>query len=688
MADNYQTIFGTTPISEPSTKGFDSGTPVSVNTEVNQGIGNLLTGIAQTIKQTTEFGTEIAMQSAEDDANDVLVKELEAMGPGGGAYLNELRKKHNWANNLSNETVRNLRLSKLRTELRAKHRGSKARAIIDGVFKNTIGTASPAGSIMDEATRTERAATAARIAKHKEDLATAERMNLTVFNNGKVDEAATIKTLRSIQATTGTYLAAKNSLKGGGGGSVAATTKFRGKLLSTFNTIRDNSVQETGIRIASLLTAHKDANEIQKPVIAAQIGNVIEGMRSRIEKQFRDSGGSYLSEAEMAYITDEPMQIWRTLTRGTELQDAWIEGKLVEKEQMDVLLGVTDLITKGAIASYPTLRILNNLTGTFGSSTAQMALDAIGTTQNDLKNVVAALGKTQTKEIQLAFEVLQDPKKFQNLSKDEKKILGLPVNQLLKKANEVHSATKEEKGTDAANEVCAGLLTTAAGCITNFDSQDNKEAILTSLTSNNVVSVLDKLMKDPSKKDVVHKTLRVINEETARTIGDKIKKVVENTQNEFGVNLEKGDLVWTDVGIDFSDAGKKKLEAQGWDIERTSIDDLVDDTVDTDEWLNRLGNISHLVGPEDKKTGKKLSKSQWLNGMVGRMLDTAIDGTPYERGWFNWGGFPDAKAGEPEGEGTSLGIIPEGTSVTKGPVKGLHKGSDADKVRRLSWQNQ
>ena len=470
MADNYQTIFGTTPISEPSTKGFDSGTPVSVNTEVNQGIGNLLTGIAQTIKQTTEFGTEISMQSAEDDANDVLVKELEAMGPGGGAYLNELRKKHNWANNLSNETVRNLRLSKLRTELRAKHRGSKARAIIDGVFKNTIGTASPAGSIMDEATRTERAATAARIAKHKEDLATAERMNLTVFNNGKVDEAATIKTLRSIQATTGTYLAAKNSLKGGGGGSVAATTKFRGKFLSTFNQIKASSVQETGIRIASLLTAHKNANEIQKPVIAAQIGNVIEGMRSSIEKKFRDSGGSYLSEAEMAYITDEPMQIWRTLTRGTELQDSWVEGKLVEKEQMNVLLGVTELITKGTIASKAPLAALQQLKGHFGDRMSDIILGSIGDIQSSLRDVVSELGTTQSQQVKLAFEVLRDPKKFQNLSKDEKKILGLPVNQLLKKSNEVHSATKKEKGTDAANEVCAGLLTTAAGCITTFDS--------------------------------------------------------------------------------------------------------------------------------------------------------------------------------------------------------------------------
>ena len=81
--------------------------------------------------------------------------------------------------------------------------------------------------------------------------------------------------------------------------------------------------------------------------------------------------------------------------------------------------------------------------------------------------------------------------------------------------------------------------------------------------------------------------------------------------------------------------------------------------------------------------------------MVGRMLDTAIDGTPYERGWFNWGGFPDAKADKPEGKRTSLDIIPEGSSVKNEPVKGLHEGSYKEKVnkkagegRRLLWQKQ
>ena len=643
---NYQTIFGTTPISEPSTKGFDSGIQKSVNTEVDQGIGNLLVGVAQSAKQITDFGVEIGMQSAEADANDVLTQELQAMGPGGGEYLQQLKKKFGLAQGTSNETTRNLRLSKLRAELRAKHTGTKARVAIDRVYQQTIGITNPAGSIMDEANKTERAAMVARLAKHKEQLATAQSMGLTVYNNGKVDEAQTLFSLMSVQQTQGTYASAKSALKSGSGGVVG--TKFRGKHLATFNIIRKNSIHETGLRIRSLLSAHKSADEIQKKVIAVELGNSIEGMRSRIEKQFTDETGKYLTESELAYITDEAMNIWRSLTRGTELQDSWIEGKLVEGVQLEALNKLVGHMTDGRMNSYPALRILNQFKGVSGSAALDHILGNLSNIEGDFKKAISSMDENETGKLTLAFKALTDPKVLRELSKTDKQLLGLPIKEITKTAKALVNKVEKEKGPDAASNICAGIMNTVNECMTSFDSTDNKAALMDVLGSENAISLIRRLSKDPNKQEVYRKSLYTLNYETSSVVPGLITDVVKEAQDHWGVKLKKGEIVWDeDEGLSISETARDRIANEtGEDREDITMYEIDrawddDDNENPDKWLRRLGKFHEFVGPTID--GKKMGQNEWIREITLRMSNAAIQGTKYKRGWFGWGGFPRSK---------------------------------------------
>jgi len=674
----YQTIFGTSPVSEPNTSGFDSGIQVAVNREVDQGLGNLLVGVAQTAKQVTEFGTEMAINSAESDANDLLVQELEAMGPGGGKYLKTLKNRYNLANNVTNETVRNLHLSKLRTQLRTQHKGKKARAIIDSVFKNSIGTANPAGSIMDEATRTERAATATRLATHQAQLKAADAGGFTQYNSdGTVDEATTLSNYIKVKNIIGGNASAKSSLGSGGGGVVG--TKFRGEHLATFNKIRTNGMQEIGLRIRSLLGAHEHADEIQKKVIAVQLGNTIEGMRSHIERQFTDKTGRYLTESELTYITEEPMRIWRSLTRGTELQGAWKDGKLVEGEQLKALNLLVGEMTKGRLNSYPSLRIVEQFKGVAGNRALEIVLNKIKNIGDDLKKAVASMDTNETDKLGKAFRALTDPKYLKSLGKEDKQLLGLPVKAIMQSGSNLVTAVKEEKGPQEASKICAGVIGMANECITHLDNEYNRDAMLEVLASENGVSLIDTLSKDPNNIPLFRKTIRLLNEDTARRTPLLVEILVEEVEDVYDLKLKKGDLVWTDNGIDFSDDAFSRIQQRFPDV---TINDLGDIVKVPDKLLRRLGKFTKYVGPTEKQTNKKLSEAEWLGSMMERMFNAAIESSVYERGWFGWGGYPDSgfsppikdEDGKDNDERTS-------SIITNKPPKGVTK--KMPKIRRV-----
>jgi len=635
----YQTVFGTSPVSEPNTSGFDSGIQVAVNREVDKGLGNLLLGAAQTVEQVTDFTTEIAVNSAEAEANDLLVQELEAMGPSGGKYLKSLKKKYNLANSATNETVRNLHLSKLRTQLRTQHKGKKARAIIDSVFKNSIGTANPAGSIMDEATRTERAATATRLANHQAQLKAADAGGFTQYNaDGTVDEATTISNYIKVKNIIGAHASAKSSLGSGGGGVVG--TKFRGEELATFNIIRNNSMEEIGIRIRSLIGAHRNADEIQKKVIAVQLGNVIEGMRSGIERQFTDKTGGYLTESELTYITEEPMRIWRSLTRGTELQDAWKEGKLVEGEQLKALNLLVDEMTKGRLNSYPSLRIVEQFKGVAGSRALEIVLNKIQNIGSDLKKAVSSMDENETNKLSKAFRALTDPQYLQNLGKEDKQLLGLPVKAIMKSGNSLVRAVKEEKGPQEANKVCAGIIGMANECITNLNTEENKDAMLAVLASENGVSLIDTLSKDPNNVPLFRKTIRLFNEDTIRRAPGLVATLVSEVQDMYDVELKKGDLIFDpEMGIDFSEDAYNRIKERFPDV---TMDSLGDTVKNPEKLLRRLGQFTKYVGPTDKLTNKKLGEAEWLSSMMEGMFNAAIAEVDYEPGYAGmYGGYAD-----------------------------------------------
>ena len=674
----YQTVFGTSPVSEPNTSGFDSGIQVAVNREVDQGLGNLLVGVAQTAKQVTEFSTEMAINSAESDANDLLVQELESMGPGGGNYLKSLKKKYKLASSATNETVRNLHLSKLRTQLRTQHKGKKARAIIDSVFKNSIGTANPAGSIMDEATRTERAATATRLANHQAQLKAAANGGFTQYNDdGTVDEATTISSYIKVKNIIGGNVSAKSSLGSGGGGVVG--TKFRGEHLATFNTIRNNSMQEIGLRIRSLLGAHKNADEIQKKVIAVELGNTIEGMRSGIERQFTDKTGRYLTESELTYITEEPMRIWRSLTRGTELQDSWKEGKLIEGEQLKALNLLVGEMTKGRLNSYSSLRILNEFKGVAGNAALGQVLDKVKNISDDLKKAVSDMDTNETEKLGKAFKALTDPQYLRNLGKEDKQLLGLPVKAIIKSGGSIIKSVKNEKGQEEANKVCAGIIGMANECITNLNNEDNRDAMLEVLSSENGVSLIDTLSKDSTNVPLFRKTIRLLNEDTARRVPFLVENLVKEVQDTFDLKLKKGDLIFDpEMGIDFSDDAYNRIKER---FPNVNIDSLGDTVKDPDRLLRRLGKFTKYVGPIDKQTNKKLSEAEWLSSMMERMFNAAIAETPYERGWFGMGGFPDSGFSPPQKDGKDNDDENTSSIFTNKPPKGVTK--DMPKIRRV-----
>ena len=100
MASTYQTVFGVSPVSEPTTS-FSTPIEKSTNTETDQSIGNLFVGAANTFNQVTKLVNEIGSADFGNKVDTGLNQEIVKLTTD-SEYMAAVKKEFNKAGKISN----------------------------------------------------------------------------------------------------------------------------------------------------------------------------------------------------------------------------------------------------------------------------------------------------------------------------------------------------------------------------------------------------------------------------------------------------------------------------------------------------------------------------------------------------------------------------------------------------------
>tara|TARA_R110002020_G_scaffold157819_3_gene340808 strand:- start:1100 stop:3151 length:2052 start_codon:yes stop_codon:yes gene_type:complete len=660
MASTYQTVFGVSPVSEPTTS-FSTPIEKSTNTETDQSIGNLFVGAANTFNQVTKLVNEIGSADFGNKVDTGLNQEIVKLTTD-SEYMAAVKKEFNKAGKISNSTASNLKLTQLRNTY-LKGASKKDREIVNRIFQQTIGTVSPAGSLLEYDAKVEHAAGVALLTEKNRRLKIAEANNIVALNrDGSRDEAKTLAILSTLEANGVLSSAIKSSLKKGGSVS-NQNVRFRGNHIAAFDKLKDGAFKEVSIRISGLLNNYRFANEIQKPVIAAALGNVIENMRSETSKRFTEnSGEKYLTEAELAYITDEPMGIFRSLIKGSGLEDAWRTGKLTEGKQLEELTGTLELMANKEMMSFGSIRLFKALSKNMGDASVNILMKKLPTLEQDLEKVATRLETSQSALVKKALKALTEPKYLKTLGKEDKQALGLFVKGIVESGPEVIKETTKRKSNKEVGEFCAGVIGMAEECLTSFDSPENKDALMELLSSENGLEIIQNLKKagenSPEKQTVYNKLFKTLNDTTARKVPELVVDLVENIHDKFEIPLKEGDLIWSyddfnEGALVFSQSFKDRVKAENPDEKVDNLwAALGDEGDEIDTMIQRIGKFHDVIGPKDN-TNKTIGKVKWLQELMAGYAKAAITGTPYTKGWFGLGGLP-------KGQGPSMEKLTSG----------------------------
>jgi hypothetical protein len=448
---------------------------------------------------------------------------------------------------------------------------------------------------------------------------------------------------------------------------------------------------------------YNDARMEQKPIIAAQIGDLIRNIRVDMANKLigSEEGLNFVSEAELSYMTSDIQQLYRSLTKGTEIEGAWHTGKLTGKVQLTNLKDTLTLITETDLLSSPVLRAFDYMAKNYGKEASGWLMRNLGPVKTAINTLAAGTDRLPASYVKDAVEVLTGVKSASKLSQDDKQALGLVLKPLIKSGSTISDlkpAPDDESETTQENidNFCDGLIDTTTDCFEALDDPDNKDELIKALTSNNGISILDKLWDSnkPKSKQIVSRAIRVLNRHTINILPSKIKDLVEEFEKSVGVKLKKGDLITETAWYpELSEDAKNRIEEEigGGITDEISLAwadggfDLTDEI--SNLFMDNLIPFHKYITPV--VNGKKLGTEEWGKGLAKNYFNAAIEGSTFEpkkKGWFGLGGYPEEGQNKVETEKSDSIISKTSSLITNELPAGVTNKPPLSKTRTIKWR--
>jgi hypothetical protein len=527
MAANYQTVFGTTPISDPSTS---FSTPISkkVNATVDTSIGNALVNIANIGAQSVTLANEFTSDKAEDEAEKGLTSLMIEFTQ--TTDYATIAKDLNVSAKLSNATLRNLRYKKLDTELKNKYKGKLSRTAIANVFKEKLGTSSPLRLIETERTNRENSVEKARIKNFNDDFDAAIKSQIQVIDpvTRRLDKEKTVQVYKTLQLTQGGISALGSST---GEGKEPDMGIFRGQHINKFVDMQEKIIETTGSKILGLLTVITNSNDPKELLLAeTQLGDMISNIKLDAYALIQGKlPYQPASKREREFITGPALTIYNDLKESLGIKEGGLTNQAnIERyrKTMEAMLVSRSLGTK-------TGQMLFSLKGLgLGEAVASKILDEMAKINSMFTDFNARTQGNSNPDADIA-------KSFKDL------IDGVPsdegkerISKALLLSNAIIKQASAESIKGVSEKVAKNIVNVSKKSM-KFISSKNQKELLKNLSSPQGIDILKKLPKDEQAgalKLFMTEGIKSYTSELQTTIQDIVGIRKQNFENDLKSN--------------------------------------------------------------------------------------------------------------------------------------------------------
>ena len=529
----------TNTTSEPNTKMLQ---PVkeTVNTNVNSGLGDLISGVSSVLGTAVTFGAEL---SATETYNETKLEAekviLDSVAPD---FDVKSRDSFNIAAKIPNRFIKNIVLTKNYTTAIAKAGGASISARDEKAINDAYIAAT--GSLPTKALNLQREQAAQELRKSNtsrivNELAGYKKMGMVGTDN------AILKAGRDVRIS-GANLSNANQAVGSGGS--AGKGVFRASHLPAFNAAKKTAHKTFVPRILGLLTNFSTANATEKAGIRAELGNLMFNQKTAMTAIITaEDGGLQMTDTELDYVISDSLALFKTLGEDLGLK----VGELTEEKSMEILsknVGFAAQTMEAGIKmdvfSSPALLAIYKAKLAGGELFASVLSDRIGEATAELEKVAEENGKDPSSMLLATIN---------KLTKGVNPKVPDPAQKAIDQKVSINILKDLNPNDEVTPEVIGNVLDAIVDGGGEVKSFANQKAVLDVMGSANGIAAIKTMQKNNS--DIAIKAINFFNKNSEINVVASMEILAKELE-------DSGDRIQFRNGLFESKSGSRATESK------------------------------------------------------------------------------------------------------------------------------